>query len=549
MIIGIDLDNTIINYNKAFTFAALDLGLVPDIKSRPKEDFGEPSNGKTWLKKILLSEDESGYKWQFLQGQVYGNYIYMADLFPGVANFLIHCAQRSIRVAIVSHKTEFGHHDKKKTSLRGAALNFLENESFFLNDCLLKKSDIFFLNTRFEKINKINELGCNYFIDDLPEVLNDPIFPEDTNPILFGMPSENLSTTCFRSWFGISRYFFGCVNPEDIGAYVKHITEQKVEKVEQIRGRGNSTIYKITMQSEEKFAAKLYPDPTFDPRPRLETERKAYSLFNSNHVSQTPRLVATGGNLNFSLFEWVNGLSIDKPSQNDLDSLISFVKSLIDLSQKTPYDQFNLASAACLSGKDIENQIYDRYTKIKNIAHKHDNLKCFLEKDLEQTIENFIKYSKSSWFGSFSSCLQKSDQILSPSDLGFHNVIKSDIDLKFIDFEYFGWDDPVKLTSDVLLHPGMTLTNEQKRYWVKNLVEIFSDDPTFRPRLFSCYILYGLCWCLILLNDFCEFNSFKRANASMTKQNKQKIQEKQIQKSRNILKTLVSVYHHGFPYE
>ena len=143
------------------------------------------------------------------------------------------------------------------------------------------------------------------------------------------MPSGNLSTTCFRSWFDISRYFFGCVNTEDIGAYVKHITEQKVEKVEQIRGRGNSTIYKITMQSEEKFAAKLYPDPTFDPRPRLETERKAYNLFNSNHVSQTPRLVATGENLNFSLFEWVNGLSIDEPSQNDLDSLISFVKSLI----------------------------------------------------------------------------------------------------------------------------------------------------------------------------------------------------------------------------
>ncbi|OUT59005.1 MAG: hypothetical protein CBB75_12290, partial [bacterium TMED15] len=413
----------------------------------------------------------------------------------------------------------------------------------------LKKNDLFFLDTRCEKISKINELGCHYFIDDLPEVLNDPSFPRNTNPILFDVSNENLSTICFRSWFDISSHFFGCVNTEDISSYVKHITEQKVEKVEQIRGRGNSRIYRISMQSGEKFAAKLYPDPTFDLRPRLETEKKAYNLFNSNQVSQIPQLIATGRNLNFSLFEWLNGQSVDKPSQSDLDSLISFVETLIDLSQKTPYDQFNLASAACLSGKDIENQIYDRYTKIKNIAHKHDNLKCFLEKDLEQTIEKFIEHSKSNGFGCFFSCLQKSKQILSPSDLGFHNVIKSDMGLKFIDFEYFGWDDPVKLVSDVLLHPGMTLTNEQKKYWVKKLVEIFSYDPTFKPRLFSYYILYGLCWCLILLNDFCEFNSLKRANASMEQHNKQKIQEQQIQKSRNILKALVSVYYHGFPYE
>ena len=29
--------------------------------------------------------------------------------------------------------------------------------------------------------------------------------------------------------------------------------------------------------------------------------------------------------------------------------------------------------------------------------------------------------------------------------------------LAFVDFEYFGWDDPVKLTADILLHPGWPL--------------------------------------------------------------------------------------------
>ena len=32
--------------------------------------------------------------------------------------------------------------------------------------------------------------------------------------------------------------------------------------------------------------------------------------------------------------------------------------------------------------------------------------------------------------------------------------------LTFVDFEYFGWDDPVKLTADMLLHPGTPVAAE-----------------------------------------------------------------------------------------
>ena len=41
------------------------------------------------------------------------------------------------------------------------------------------------------------------------------------------------------------------------------------------------------------------------------------------------------------------------------------------------------------------------------------------------------------------------DKCLSPSDFGFHNVIvEKDKILRFIDFEYAGWDDPAKMVSD-----------------------------------------------------------------------------------------------------
>ena len=47
---------------------------------------------------------------------------------------------------------------------------------------------------------------------------------------------------------------------------------------------------------------------------------------------------------------------------------------------------------------------------------------------------------------------------LSPSDFGLHNALRTkDGQLRFIDFEYFGWDDPVKLVSDTAIQPGSSL--------------------------------------------------------------------------------------------
>ncbi len=39
--------------------------------------------------------------------------------------------------------------------------------------------------------------------------------------------------------------------------------------------------------------------------------------------------------------------------------------------------------------------------------------------------------------------------------------------MRVVIVEFFGWDDPVKLTCDFILHPSMNLTNNQKKYWIK----------------------------------------------------------------------------------
>ena len=62
--------------------------------------------------------------------------------------------------------------------------------------------------------------------------------------------------------------------------------------------------------------------------------------------------------------------------------------------------------------------------------------------------------------------LNKKDLILSPSDFGFHNVIKKNKKLFFFDFEYAGMDDPVKLISDFICQPDYQLSKQQSYFFL-----------------------------------------------------------------------------------
>ena len=158
--IGIDLDNTVISYDKAFQLGAALSGLV---------DKNCKLNKKA-IRDFIRNGPDGETEWQKLQGYVYGEGIYEAVLFPGVYRFLWRCKQRKIDVEIVSHKTEFGNFDSKKISLRDSATNFLINHRLLGDkNSLIKK--VTYKDTKTEKIDYIKENNFELFIDDLEEII------------------------------------------------------------------------------------------------------------------------------------------------------------------------------------------------------------------------------------------------------------------------------------------------------------------------------------------------------------------------------------------
>ena len=178
MRIGIDFDNTIAGYGGVFGTVARAMGLIEDAAGCTKTEIRDALRGRG---------DDGEHDWQRLQGQVYGKYMERAELIAGVDVFLGICRDKEATVFIVSHKTEFGHHDPDRINLRDAALAWMADKNFFAPDGFaIPEENVFFEATRTEKVARIKALNCTHFIDDLEEIFLQPDFPEITQQFLLG---------------------------------------------------------------------------------------------------------------------------------------------------------------------------------------------------------------------------------------------------------------------------------------------------------------------------------------------------------------------------
>jgi hypothetical protein len=201
MRIGLDFDNTIIRYDEVFRAAARQRNLLPPDFAGTKQEVREAIR--------LLPDGE--LKWQALQGHVYGKGIGGAELFRGLSGFLRRVKARGDTVLIVSHKTRFGHFDQDRVDLREAALNWMSERDFFAAAGFgIRRQDVHFLSTRDEKLARIGELGCDVFVDDLQEVLDDPAFPSQVRRILLSdrAGAEALPYAVCRDWASIEEALF-----------------------------------------------------------------------------------------------------------------------------------------------------------------------------------------------------------------------------------------------------------------------------------------------------------------------------------------------------
>ena len=96
--------------------------------------------------------------------------------------------------------------------MREAALAWMTRRGFFAEDGFgLKRENVHFANSRFEKVALIAKLECDLFVDDLEEVFIEPGFPVTTRKILFApdLLQTNLPVEHCRHWKEIADVAIG----------------------------------------------------------------------------------------------------------------------------------------------------------------------------------------------------------------------------------------------------------------------------------------------------------------------------------------------------
>jgi hypothetical protein len=182
MHIGIDFDNTIICYDKVFHKIASEQGLIPNDIPASKQGI------RDYLRQVGKEN-----AWIKLQGYVYGPGIDGAELFPGVFEFFWFCRKNSIPVCIVSHRTRYPYLGPKY-DLHRSAYGWMKKNNFFeVEKTGLTTQQVFLELTREKKIDRVKQLGCSDFIDDLPEFFCEPSFPKNVTCILFD-PNKNYAS-------------------------------------------------------------------------------------------------------------------------------------------------------------------------------------------------------------------------------------------------------------------------------------------------------------------------------------------------------------------
>jgi len=327
-----------------------------------------------------------------------------------------------------------------------------------------------------------------------------------------------------------------------------------VESMPVYRGR-NARVFRLTDRNGAVWCGKLYAPSLREGQDRLRTEWFAYSFLSKHWGAKVPRPMAYSPEEGAAIYEWIDGepFAPNEPGIEDLDQALAFMNWVNSLRDSPEAMAAPAASEACFSGEDLLGNLTERIDRLLTVNEdgcEHEAMHDFVERHVQTACNSFAQSAREGYRGlsrGFGDDLPLAERLISPSDFGFHNALKTVTGIVWLDFEYFGWDDPAKTMADFLLHPAMDLATECKRRFWTGLLRHFDRCGDLAQRARLLYPLYGIKWCLIILNEFIPKDLDRRAFAGRIELCDCEVRRLQLSKAKHMLDTSIGHYER-FPY-
>lgn len=331
------------------------------------------------------------------------------------------------------------------------------------------------------------------------------------------------------------------MTPHGIAESLARMLGEPVARIEKIGAGGNSRVYRVDTASGS-VAAKCYFQRTADGRDRLEAEFGGLRFLWDNGVRCIPQPLLADRESQIAVYQFLPGheVAADRVTDAEIDQLAGFLTQLKEFATAPDAGSLPLAAEASLTAAGVPDNIRARVALLQRAdgpQPAYVELKVFLRDRFEPALGRWEQAAREVLGeAAYSSAIAPASRTLSPSDFGFHNALLGDDGaLRFVDFEYFGWDDPAKMISDFLWHPRAIMDERLKERFTERMLAGFVDVDGLGPRLEAVFPLFGLKWCIILLNEFRPENLARRRFASGSTDETEAILAKQLAKAMTTL--------------
>lgn len=294
-----------------------------------------------------------------------------------------------------------------------------------------------------------------------------------------------------------------------------------------ILGGKNNQVFHV-QGNQGQAALKIYRRDEKDPRDRFLAEQIFYQLVAKSGVS-APCWLDSDETLGISLLSWLEGGPLAGHTlREEAQAAASFVLRIHAAALVSPQASLK-ASEACFSVQEHTELLQKRLKLLSESARKCPEIMSFIESTLAPQVQVAVKGLQGAKNVDFAALGQS--HFYSPGDFGLHNAMRlTSGSLAFYDFEYSGWDDPVKTVSDIFLQP------EKPVDWayLSEICQAFDAWPGLEQRVRAWSPFFATKWAVILLNH--ALKTIYRQDPHSEEEAGHRLVQGQISKAKEVMK-------------
>ena len=289
------------------------------------------------------------------------------------------------------------------------------------------------------------------------------------------------------------------LRPTRIDMTIKRLRSIGYEFVEEskIKKGANSTVLAAIDEAKNPVAIKYYPIKE-EGKQRQENELRFLKYCQDSGIYNVPKPIHMDTNNVITIMSWLEGEKPDTLGEEELKAIITFVDKLNKKDTKPEQRKLIPAKECFTSLNKLAEECLARAHLEKEKFHVQGDYSS------AKTINKILKYidEKRSRYGNTSTWNNTCNaKIVSPSDIGIHNMIKNSNQYSFLDFEYGGIDSPVKLCADIALQPNHQSGALEEELVKESLSKLTAQNDEWRLLYTQAKPLFAAKWCMIIAKN------------------------------------------------